>query len=152
MATLVGMQADFAKAISELIELDYDAVEAYELAIQRLKSISYKNKIEEFKKDHERHINELNEILVIHNKVKVKGPSSKQWLTKGKVVLSNLVGNDITILKAMLTNEEDTNTAYERVNNHQEKWNDAITVLKQGLLDEKRHKKWIEDTIESDIS
>ncbi|MCZ6884261.1 hypothetical protein [Rickettsia helvetica] len=40
--------------------------------------------METFKTDHERHVKELNELLSKHNEKTVKGPSSKQWLTKGK--------------------------------------------------------------------
>lgn len=147
MATLVGTQSDFTKVIKELVELDYDAKEAYEAAINRLNNTSYKIQMQQFKEDHERHIQELNELLAAHDKEKVKGPSTKQWLTKGKVVISGLAGDDITILRAMHTNEQDTNTAYTRANNHDGKWEDAEEVLKDALADERRHKKWIEDIL-----
>jgi bacterioferritin (cytochrome b1) len=147
MATLVGTQSNFTKVIKELIELDYDAVEAYEAAISRLKNTGYKEHMQKFKKDHERHVTELNEILLAHGEQQVTGPSAKQWLTKGKVVLSDMVGDDITILKAMLTNEEDTNKAYERANNHEKKWDSALKVLAKGLDDERHHKKWIETAL-----
>lgn len=147
MATLVGTQSDFTKVIKELIELDYDAIEAYETAINRLKNTGYKAQMQEFKADHERHVDELNEILSAHGEPEVEGPSAKQWLTKGKVVLSDLVGDDITILKAMLTNEEDTTKAYERANSHEKKWDSTVDALSRGLDDERRHKKWIETTL-----
>ncbi|MFY9589586.1 DUF892 family protein [Rickettsia endosymbiont of Halotydeus destructor] len=144
MTTLVGTQKNFVTALKELIELDYDAIEAYEAAINRIKNEEYKNRLQKFKEDHERHVKELNNLLVIHKEEVVKGPSVKQWLTKGKVVLANLVGDE-AILHAMLTNEEDTNMAYERLNNHPEKWQDAAEILKQGLSDERTHKRWIEE-------
>ncbi len=144
MATLVGTQASFADALKELIELDYDAKEAYDAAIERITNPDYKSQLQKFKTDHERHIQELNAILRAHGEESVDGPSAKQWLTKGKVVLANLIGDE-TIMQAMRTNEEDTNTAYERVNNHKDKWSDAVEALKQGLLDERHHKKWIEE-------
>jgi rubrerythrin len=148
MATLVGTQSDFTKVIKELIELDYDAVEAYEAAVNRLENTGYKEQMQKFKKDHERHVTELNKILLAHGEQSVTGPGAKQWLTKGKVVLSDMIGDDITILKAMLTNEEDTTKAYERVNNHEKKWSSAFEVVARGLEDERRHKKWIEETLE----
>jgi hypothetical protein len=36
MVTRVGMQTEFIEAVKELIELDYDAIGAYEAAIIRL--------------------------------------------------------------------------------------------------------------------
>lgn len=54
---------------------------------------------------------------------------------------------DKAILQAMLSNEEDTNTAYERLNNHTDKWDDAEKILEQGFKDEQKHKKWIENQL-----
>ncbi|HJD67763.1 MAG TPA: PA2169 family four-helix-bundle protein [Rickettsia endosymbiont of Bembidion lapponicum] len=143
MTTLVGIQNNFVDAIKELIELDYDAIEAYEAAINRITDENYKIQLQRFKEDHERHVKELNELLSKHKEDEITGPSSKQWLTKGKVVLATQIG-DRAILHAMLSNEEDTNTAYERLNNHADKWHNAEKVLEQGFKDEQKHKKWIE--------
>lgn len=144
MATLVGTQANFADALRELVELDFDAIEAYEAAINRVTKESYKDKLSEFKQDHERHVKELNEVLWAHGEKPVEGPDAKKWLAQGKVVLANLMGDE-AILQAMRTNEEDTNTAYERLNEHEDKWSDAVEPLRKGFEDEKRHKKWIEE-------
>jgi hypothetical protein len=48
---------------------------------------------------------------------------------------------DTAILAAMVSNEEDTNTAYERINSRTDKWSDAEEIIKRGLEDERRHKK-----------
>jgi len=147
MVTLVGTQSKFSNAVRELVELDYDAVEAYDAAINRLENTSYKSKLREFRADHERHIKELSALLLQHNEKIPEGPSAvKQWLAKGKVVLANLVG-DKTILTAMKSNEDDTNAAYEKMNQHKEMWLEAREVLQRGLADEQRHKEWLEDTI-----
>ena len=63
MVTIVGMQGDFASALKDLVELDYDAVEAYEAAINRLDDEEYKDVLKTFKEDHERHISELSDVL-----------------------------------------------------------------------------------------
>lgn len=47
----------------------------------------------------------------------------------------------------MKTNEDDTNTAYERLNAHPKKWPEAIQFLEKGLNDERRHRAWIESVI-----
>jgi len=51
MVTNVGNQTKFIDAIKELIELDYDAVDTYKLAIEKLKNLEYKDKFYEFKGD-----------------------------------------------------------------------------------------------------
>ena len=42
MATMVGTQKSFTEAIKELVELDYDALGAYEAAINNLENPEYK--------------------------------------------------------------------------------------------------------------
>lgn len=147
MVTFVGTQENFAEALKELIELEYAAVDAYKAAIERLENPPYKEKLNEFKRDHERHIQEIS-MLLKQNKhdIPQSGLLGKQILTMGKVILANMVG-DNTILQAMKSNEIDTNTAYERMNEHKDKWPEAKEFIKTGLQDEKRHKEWLEDTL-----
>jgi hypothetical protein len=147
MTTLVGKQADFADALNELLELDYDAVEAYQAAIHRLNNADYKSKLSEFMGDHAKHVNEITALLKKHNKRYATKPSGKQWLTKGKVILADLISED-SVLSAMLTNENDTNVAYTRMNERTDKWPDAIDIIKNGLQDEKRHKLWLKSVTE----
>ena len=144
MVTLVGFQENFADAVKELIELDYDAVEAYKVACNKLTNNLYKDKLKEFKEDHEKHIEDLTQLLARHNIIAHGGPSiGNQWITKGKVILGSLVG-DNNILKAMLSNEIDTNVAYERMRIHENLWDDATSIITSGLEDEKKHKAWFE--------
>lgn len=146
MVTFVGTQKDFAEALKELVELDHAAVEAYEAAIERLENPSYQKKLKEFKGDHEHHIEEISALLKKNKHDVPEGGTAKQILTTGKVLLANMVG-DNTILQAMKSNEIDTNTAYERMNEHEEKWPEATDIIRKGLQDEKRHKAWLENTI-----
>lgn len=143
MVTNVGTQDSFAAAVKELLELDYDAIEAYEAAIARLSNAEYKSKLQEFCEDHKRHVRELQYLLFDRGVEAPTGPSNKSLLTKGKVVLANLLGDD-AVLAAMLTNEQDTNTAYERMNQRNDKWEEAASVLEDGLRDERKHKSWLE--------
>jgi rubrerythrin len=144
MTTLVGTQKDFLDAITALLELEYDVVEAYETAINRIESEDYKKHLEEFKQDHQKHIQGLNTVLKAHGEGAIYTPSAKQWLLKGKVVLGGLIG-DKSILEAMYVNEKDSNAAYEKMNIHPDKWEDAKDIIEQGLDDEKRHKQWFEE-------
>jgi predicted outer membrane protein len=147
MVTMVGIQIDFGNALIELVELELDAIEAYKLAISKLENQNYKTYLEEFVKDHENHVEKLNELLIAHGKRSVKEAGLKQWLAKGKVYLRDLIGDDNSILKAMLSNEEDTNTAYERMNSRDDRWEDAREILAKSFENEKKHKKWIEYTL-----
>lgn len=144
MTTFVGTQSSFVDATKDLVELDYDAVEAYEAAINRLENADARERLAIFKGDHERHIQELTTLLKNHGEEAPSAPSvGKQWLAKGKVVLANIIGDSL-IIKAMISNVEDTNQAYERMNKRIDKWQDADDILKRGLEDERRHKNWLE--------
>lgn len=147
MVTFVGTQENFADALKELIELEYAATDSYEAAIERLENPAYKAKLNEFKNDHMRHIKEISALLKQNNHgIPQSGVLGKQLITIGKVILANMVG-DNTILQAMKSNETDTNTAYERMNDHKDKWPEAKEFIKNGLQDEKRHKAWLENTL-----
>ncbi|TXH53690.1 MAG: ferritin-like domain-containing protein [Bacteroidia bacterium] len=149
MATMVGTQKSFTQAIKELVELDYDALGAYESAINNLENPEYKKKFEEFKLDHQRHITELSAFLSRCNETAPSGPDNmKKVLVKGKVELASLFG-DQNILSAMLSNEEDTNTAYERINARigEAADKEIAKIIAGGLADERKHRDWIQSNI-----
>lgn len=149
MTTLAGTQKHFHKALYSLCELDYDAIEAYEAAINRLENHDFKEKLGAFKTDHQQHVEAITQLLRNHQQDFPQGPCPKQILTQGKVVLANIIGDDKTILKAMISNEIDTNDAYSKINSHEDIWADAINILHKGLMDEKRHKSELEDLIKT---
>jgi rubrerythrin len=146
MVTFTGTQSDFFDALKDLVELELDAIGAYQAAIDRLDSEEYKKQLEKFKSQHLKHVEELSKYLNNNNKDVPKEPSTKQWLTKGKTILASLIG-DKTILKAMHSNEEDTNTAYERMNNRNDVPSDIKDQLSNFFSDEKNHKLWLEQEI-----
>ncbi|STX29676.1 Domain of uncharacterised function (DUF2383) [Legionella beliardensis] len=146
MTTMVGTQNEFHDALYALCELDYDAVKAYKAAIERLESKEYRKKLTGFMRDHIRHIENITSLLTMHQQKAPEGPDLKQYLTQGKVILANLLGDE-AILKAMISNETDTNTAYERINKQVGKWPEAVAIVRQGLNDERRHKQWLEVTV-----
>lgn len=150
MVTLVGTQSSFTNALQELLELEYDAREAYDTAINKLSNEDYQATLREFRSDHERHIEELTELLENEGEKAPNGPSTgKQWLAKGKVVLGTLIG-DKAILMAMRSNEGDTNTAYERMIDRSDKWLESYSILAHALEDERRHKAWLENILKAD--
>ncbi len=146
MVTFVGDQKNFGSAVKSLIELEYDALRAYQTSIEKIYNQDFKNKLIEFKNDHERHIKVLLELIGKHGEEAPKEADAKGWLTKGKVELGALI-SDKAILQAMNSNEIDTNTAYERMCLREDRWEDSAKLLESFLQDERRHKLWLEETI-----
>lgn len=139
-------EADVNKKLHDLIELDYDAIAAYKAAIERLEDTSYKSRLAEFMGDHERHVTELSRIIQKQGGTPPDSGDFKQVLTAGKVKIADTVGGDQAILKAMRTNETQTNTKYESM--VQEKFPAPVhELLERGLADERRHRAWIESAL-----
>jgi uncharacterized protein (TIGR02284 family) len=147
MVTTIGLNPDFHVVLKSLIALDFDAAEAYEAAIERLKNSQYKQQLTEFREDHLRHTRELSEVARKLGLEPPTGPDMKAALAKGKVVMMDIFG-DRAILMAMKTNEEDTNTAYERALNHKDIDPAAREVVNRGFADERRHRAWIMDRLD----
>lgn len=146
MATAVGTQADLGDLLHQLIELDFDAIEAYRAALSRFDDTSYRSRMSDFQADHERHVHELSVLVRAMGREPPEGPDMKQYLTRGKVVIAGLLG-DPAILAAMVTNEDDTNTAYERAAARADLSTDLRELLERNLGDERRHRGWLEEQI-----
>lgn len=141
MTELVDAE-EIIKDLNDLIELDYDAVEAYQAAIDRLEDKNYKDQLANFMQDHQNHIAALSQLVSQEGGSPADGADMKVILTKGKVVIANL-GGDETILKAMLMNEEVTNKSYEK--EVEKDFPQPIqAILMAHLADERRHKEWLE--------
>jgi uncharacterized protein (TIGR02284 family) len=143
MTTLKGSEENLVDLLNSLIELDYDAIEAYKAAIARLDDMNDRGVLAGFLQDHERHVVDLSALVRRHGDKPVSHGDVKQVLTKGKVVLAGLVG-DRVVLAAMKTNEDDTNTAYERACRHAWLTDETRTLLERNLDDERRHRAWME--------
>jgi rubrerythrin len=150
MATMTGLQTDLVKLLKSIIELDYDAIEAYEAAIERIENGSDKAQLSMFMADHRRHVSDLSLIMKEMGEEPPTGPDIKRVLTKGKVVLGSLIG-DKAILVAMRTNEADTNTAYERAMARDDLTPHLRAVFEMNLLDERRHRNWIEERLRPEV-
>lgn len=143
MATVVGKQKDVAHLLNSLIELDLDAIEAYEVAIDRIDDEGDKAQLDELKGDHERHVRELQPIVAELGEKPADKPDLKRVLTKGRVVLAAIVG-DRPILLAMKTNEDHTNLAYDRAVSRDDLPEHVRELLLKNRSDERRHLAYVE--------
>jgi uncharacterized protein (TIGR02284 family) len=148
MATTVGTESTLEDLLADMIQLDYDAADAYQAAIDRLDDPSFRSTLSEFKRDHLRHIEELGTVLSGMGRTPPKQGDMKSLLASGKVVMGGLMG-DKAILQAMRTNEADTNTAYERAVQFRDLPQDARDAFQRGLEDERRHCEWILTTLKT---
>ena len=146
MVTTVGTEGNLVDTLNNLIQLDYDAIDAYEAAIDRLDSAEYKATLKQFRDDHARHTRDLGAVVTELGGKPARQGGAKSMLTRGKVMMATLMG-DGAILQAMKSNEDDTNTAYERAVGNAKGSASAAAALRAGLEDERRHRAWIEQTL-----
>lgn len=146
MATTVGTETQLTDLLKNLIRLDYDAIAAYEAAIDRLENTMNKQQFTTFLADHQRHTENLGTHLQTLGEVPPQQGDLKSYLTQGKVIIGGLMG-DNAIIKAMKTNEDDTNTAYERALEHTDLSPELRQILEQNFADERTHRAWIEERL-----
>lgn len=142
MVTTVGTEASLDGLLEDLIQLDHDAADAYQAAIERIERADRRETLRLFKEDHLRHTRELGDCLRELSREPPEEGDFKSFLTQGKVVIAALAGDD-AILEAMRSNEADTNTAYERALQFKGLPADVEPVLQRGLEDERRHCDWV---------
>lgn len=146
MVTTIGTESDVLDLLNDLIQLDFDAIQAYEAAVTKLDDTGWKQQLIVFQSDHERHTEDLARLVRDLGHEPSTGPDMKQMLTVGKVAFAELIG-DRAILLAMKTNEDDTNTAYERAAQRTDLPPAAVPIIRTALADEQKHRDWIEKAI-----
>lgn len=145
MVTLAGTQNTIKDLIEALWKLEENALEAYEETIERLDNESYARQVAEFKADHEAHVRALS-ALAESSGAETQDAGGKALLTKGKVVIADMVGNDSAILNAMKTNEYETVMAYENALKKDFLTPELRALCEKALADEKRHRDWMDKT------
>jgi uncharacterized protein (TIGR02284 family) len=140
-------ESNIAKVLCDLIALDFDAIDAYDQAIQRIKKDDVaRQELARFRADHQRHVTDLSPLVRL---LAVEPPTKgdfMRFLTQGKVVIASLVGDE-AILRAMKSNEDTTNANYEKALATEGLHAETRTVLERNLSDERRHRAWLESRL-----
>ncbi|MES1933201.1 hypothetical protein T35B1_11357 [Salinisphaera shabanensis T35B1] len=144
MVTLVGHEGNLTDLLWNLIRLDYDAIDAYDAAIERLEDTRAQEALASFRKDHERHISDLTPHLRDMGGDVPTGSGPKSLLTQGKVKFAN-IGGDSAILTAMATNEVETESAYRTASARTDIDDRLRAKLEKAMADEARHKQWMKE-------
>jgi rubrerythrin len=129
--------------LNSLIQLDYDAIQAYDRAIAKISNEAVKRDLESFRRDHERHILDLSEcVRGLGGVPEELGRDFKGVLLEGLTALRSVTGT-VGALKAMRTNEEITNRLYDQALQTALPGN-VRKVLERNRDDERRHLSYIE--------
>lgn len=139
---------EILKGLNDLLQLDHDAIGAYDIAIEKLEDQDHADQIRGFKNDHERHIRDLNDLIT-----SLGGSPTNEPHTTGpfKEALQSLggVAGDRGVLTAFRTNELQVRTKYDNYASKATEWPEGIKrVIDRNALDEERHYRWVADTLQ----
>jgi rubrerythrin len=145
--------AALAAELNDLLKLDHDAVQAYTLAIRLLENAEYRRQLEAFRGDHQRHIEELSQLIRSRGATPLELPHlptgafklAVQALGAGGGVAG--LGGDRGVLLAFKANERQVRDKYRRAA-RQPHAADVTSVLARAADDESRHYRWALETVE----
>lgn len=137
---------EMIKRLNDLIQLDVDAVEAYDHAIKHAGYEDIRKRFRGFQDDHRAHIRNLTEMVQKYGGTPAQPkPDLKGYLIEGFTALMSLTGTKST-LQAMKSNEKLTNKKYEEAA-ALELPEDVMRLLRVNLAQERAHLEFIEEIL-----
>ena len=136
-----------AKKLATLVQLDIDAVHAYEQAIENITESAIRDMMTKFRNDHQRHIEALSpEIEALGETPPEYSPDFKGYLISGFTSLRSMTGTE-GALKAMQANENFIKIKY----NEAIKWQlspSIMGIVEKNFRDERLHLEYIENILD----
>lgn len=141
--------SEILDGLNDLLQLDHDAIGAYEIAIDKLQDRDHAQQIAGFKRDHERHIQELNVAIAGLGGTAKNEPHATGPFKQALQSLGGLAG-DKGILIAWRTNELQVRTKYDAYASKANHWGpDLKRLVDRNALDEERHYEWVTRALEA---
>lgn len=142
--------AEILEGLNDLLQLDHDAVGAYEIAMEKLNDREHADMIAGHRRDHERHIRELNELISELGGTPVNQPHATGPFKLALQSLGGLAGDRGTLM-AFRTNELSVRAKYDAYAAKANAWPTHIKrIIDRCALDEERHFRWVSDVLGKD--
>jgi hypothetical protein len=139
---------EIADELRRLIQLDVDAVLAYDRAIAAIGEGMVASSLAAFRLDHQRHVLELSKgMLDLGVNPPEAKPDLKGSILGGLTAVRSRLGTEQT-LQAMRSNEQLTNGSYATAVAKPFP-EDVLAIVRKGYADEQRHLAWIERTLDA---
>jgi ElaB/YqjD/DUF883 family membrane-anchored ribosome-binding protein len=134
--------------LNDLLQLDHDAIAAYDVAIAKLEDRDHADQIAGYRRDHERHVRELNELVARLGGTPANHPHVTGPFKTALQSLGGLAG-DKGLLMAFRTNELAVRTKYDAYASRAMLWPpDVKRTVDGAALDEERHYAWVADVLQ----
>lgn len=135
------------EGLNDLLQLNHDAIGAYDIAIEKLKDADHASQISGFRLDHERHVRELNQVIQRMGGTPVNEPHATGPLKEAMQALGAVAGDRGTLL-SWRANELQVRTKYDTYSAKANRWPAEIKrMIDEQALDEERHYRWAADTL-----
>ena len=135
------------EGLYDLLKLDHDAIGAYEIAMEKLEDRDHADQIAGFLRDHERHIRELNELVLELGGTAITQPHATGVFKSALQSLGALAG-DRGLLMAFRANEQQVRAKYDGYAARANLWPARVKrVIDLAALDEERHYHWVNDVL-----
>lgn len=139
--------AQLLATLNDLLQLDHDAVEAYTVAIDNLRSEQLRGTIRAFRGDHERHIRDLSTLIRARGGAPIEMPHIPTGFFKLGVQKAASAGGDRELLLAFKANEGQVRDKYRRTS-VQAMDVEATALIRRNAADEERHYAWVTQALE----
>ncbi len=135
--------------LNDLLQLEHDALPTYQIAIAGLGSPARRERLQAFRDDHRRHVDELTVLIKARGGVPLRLPHLPTGLFKLAVQMAGLPGGDRAILLAFKANEWQSREKYgRRAAEHAGHEAEVAGFLRRAAEDEVRHYAWVRDALE----
>ena len=136
--------------LNDLIQLDHDALNGYDLTMREVKSHAYRETIRRYRQDHERHIEELTALIRKYGGQPIELPHPSGVDKLALQAVGSLGGGDTHVLVAFRNNERQSRDKYARAEQAAAAWPaDVETTVRTAASDERRHYDWVDMTVQS---
>ncbi len=139
---------DVLEGLNDLLQLDHDAIGAYEIAIEKLEDRDHASQIAGFRLDHQRHIRELNQLISELGGTAMNEPHGTAPL-KMAMQKAGALGGDRGTLIAWRANELQVRTKYDTYASRALTWPSNVKrFIDEAALDEERHYHWVANVLQ----
>ncbi len=142
------MARDVIEVLNDLIQLDRDAIAAYDQAIEACEHAHIKEMLTTFRDDHGRHVMDLSACVASLGGVPAQTRDLKGKLIEGFTAIASR--GDQSALLAMRGNEELSNRLYDAAMS-EELTIEARAIVERNYDDERRHLAWLKDALSRKI-
>lgn len=134
--------------LNDMLQLDHDALEAYTVAVDHLRSEQLRGTIIAFRGDHERHVAGLTTLVLARGGKPMEMPHVPTGFFKLGVQKAATAGGDRELLLAFKANEGQVRDKYRRMS-AEELDMEASALIRRNAADEERHYAWVTQALEA---